>query len=352
MVKDGDRYQLAAYSVSGPADLEDLGPLVLRAIDQNNLAAARKWLDRAREKISINGGDDPLAGNPFPYFWTKGQEADVATIRTAALVLLRSKGVKGPYLEALKQARQSAKTDMEHNRLTMVLAYAYSAQERWAEMLPVAQELIKAIPTSLRAFQLAATAYTGLRQYDDCDKLVQARMHQFPDELAYVRSFANLAAYRGDFAKSREILKTIIDKGQAGESDLNSYAWEALYLPGPIDQDTLEMAERANELTKNANFAVLHTLACLEAQAGKPNQARELLLKAMTAQNLEEPNDSVWFGFGLIAEQYGVNDAAEKMFKLVERPKIDQPTSTYALAQQHLAALHKVATEPAKTAGR
>ncbi len=352
VVKNGDRYQLAAYSVSGPADLEDLGPLVLRAIDQNNLAAARKWLDRAREKISINGGDDPLGGNPFPYFWTKGQESDVATIRTAALVLLRSKGVKGSYLEALTKARQSAKTDMDHNRLTMVLAYAYSAQERWAEMLPVAQELMKALPTSLRAFQLAATAYTGLKQYDDWDKLVQARMHQYPDELAYVRSSANLAAYRGDFAKSREILKGIIDKGQSQESDLNSYAWNALYLPGPIDQDSLDVAERANELTKNANFAILHTLACLEAQAGKPNQARELLLKAMTAQNLEEPNEAVWFGFGLIAEQYGVNDAAEKMFKLVEKPKIDQPTSTYALAQQHLAALHKVATEPAKTAAR
>jgi tetratricopeptide (TPR) repeat protein len=352
VVKDGNQYKAAVFSGSGPVDYEDLAPLALRALEKNNLAAARKWLDRAREKLSISGGDDPLAGQPFPYFWTKGQEADVSTIRTAALVLLPSKDVKGPYLEALKQARESAKADMERNRLTMVLAFAYSAQERWAEMLPVAQDLMKAVPTSVRAFELAVTAYTGLKQYDDWDKLVQVRMHQYPDELAYVRSSANLAAYRGDFAKSREIVKGIIDKGQSQESDLNLYAWDALYLPGPIDQDSLDVAQRANELTKNANFAILHTLACLEAQAGKPNQARELLLKAMTAQNLEEPNEAVWFGFGLIAEQYGVNDAAEKMFKLVEKPKIDQPTSTYALAQQHLAALHKVATEPAKTAAR
>jgi tetratricopeptide (TPR) repeat protein len=177
-------------------------------------------------------------------------------------------------------------------------------------------------------------------------------MHQYPDELAYVRSSANLAAYRGDFAKSREILKGIIDKGQSQESDLNSYAWDALYLPGPIDQDSLDVAERANELTKNASFAILHTLACLEAQAGKPNQARELLLKAMTAQYLEEPNGEVWFGFALIAEQYGALEAAEKMYQRVEKPKIDMPISTYALAQQHLAALHKVAMEPAKAAGR
>jgi len=347
VVKNGVRYQVVGYSLAGPAKMIDVAPLALRALEHNNLIAARKWLDRAREKIQIAAGDDPLSGNTFPHFWTKGQDADASTIRTATLTLLRVRYLKGPYLDALKQARQSAKSDMERTNLTMVLLFACAKQEKWAEMLALADDFMKAFPTSYLAFLWAEEAYTGMKRFDDLDKLVQVRMQKFPDEMDYVRSSASLATYRGDFAKSRELLKTIINKGQAGESDLNSYAWEALYLPGPIDQDSLEMAERANELTKNANFAVLHTLACLEAQAGKPNQARELLLKAMTAQYLEEPDDAVWFGFGLIAEQYGVNDAAEKMFKLVEKPKIDQPTSTYALAQQHLAALHKV-----KTAGR
>ena len=75
-------------------------------------------------------------------------------MRTAALVLLRSNAVNGPYLSTLEQARQSAKTDLERNRLTMVMAYAYAAQKKWADMLPLTAELIKALPISLRAFDL------------------------------------------------------------------------------------------------------------------------------------------------------------------------------------------------------
>jgi len=338
VIKDGGHYKVAAFAMSG-ANLEEIAPLALQALEKNNLAAAKKWLDRARDKIHASGGDDPLAGSPFPYFWTKGQEADVSAMRTAALVLLRSKAVKGPYLVALDQARKAAKTDIDRSRLTMVMANAYAAQERWSDMLPLTAELIKAVPTSLRAFELSVSAFAGLKQFDDWERLVQARMREYPDELAYVRSSARLAAYRGQFGKSREIIKGIIDKGQASQDDQNLYAWFALLLPESIEEKTIEVAQRANELSKNSNFAILHTLACIDAQAGRTSQARDLLLKAMDVQHLEEPNSEVWFGFALIAEQYGVLDAAEKMYSRVEKPKVEYPGTSYVIAQQHLARL-------------
>ncbi len=34
----------------------------------------------------------------------------------------------------------------------------------------------------------------------------------------------------------------------------------------------------------------------------------------------------MWFGFALIAEQYGVLDAAEQMYSRVEKPKVDYPS--------------------------
>jgi len=232
--------------------------LALVDIDRNNLVAAQKWLDRARDKIHMSGGDDPLAGRPFPYFWTKGQEADASAVRTATLVLLRSKEVKGSYLSSLNQVRTDAKTDIERGRLTMVQAYAYAAQERWSDMLPLAEELTKSFPNSLRAFDLAVMPYTRLNRFDSWVRLAQARMQEHPEELDYVRSSAQLAAYRGQFEKSREIIKTLIDKGQATENDLNLYAWYALLLPSPIEQDTIDLALRANDLSKNANFSIQH----------------------------------------------------------------------------------------------
>ena len=351
ILDEGRRYKVAAFSESG-STFEELAPLALRALDRGDLVAARKWLDRARDKIHVTGGDDPLAGNLFPFFWTKGQEADSETMRTAALVLLRSKALKGVYLSQLDRARQSAKSEIDHSRLTMVMAYAYSAQQRWNEMLPLAEELIKSYPSSLRAFGIATTAYSGAKKFEEWDGAVQARIRQYPDELEYVRSSARLSVYRGQFAQSREITKTIIDKGQATANDLNLYAWYALFLSTPLGHDGVEIGQRANELTKNANFDILHTLACLDAQIGQTSQARELLLKAMEASHLEEPNSAVWLGLALIAEQYGVVDAAQKMYGRVEKPLTEYPGSSYALAQLHLATLRDTAKTSTARAAR
>jgi hypothetical protein len=83
---------------------EDLGWQALDMVKNNDLVGARKWLDWAREKIHMGGSDDPLSVQPFPYFWTKGQEGDAAAARTAALVLMPSKGLRGDDLRALLEA--------------------------------------------------------------------------------------------------------------------------------------------------------------------------------------------------------------------------------------------------------
>jgi hypothetical protein len=53
-------------------------------------------------------------------------------------------------------------------------------------MPPLTSELIKALPTSVRAFELATTAFAGLKQFDDWEKLVQTRIQEYLDELAYL----------------------------------------------------------------------------------------------------------------------------------------------------------------------
>jgi tetratricopeptide (TPR) repeat protein len=349
VVREGNQYQIAAFSSTTQTSVEQFAPFILQDIEKNNLTGARKWLDRARDEIHMSSGDDPLSGQLFPYFWTRGQEADASVMRTAALVLLESKEAKGPHLSALLQARDAAKSDADRNRLTLVIASAYGAQEKWAEMLEPAEQLMKAIPSSVRAFNLAVTAYKNLGQYDKWEKVVQERSAKYPDELDYVRSSSELAAYRGQFEKSREIIKSLLDKGQGTGGDMNQYAWYALLLPGPVDQESLDYAQRANDLTKNNSFAILHTLACLDAAAGKTGQAHELLLKAMDALHIEEPNSAIWFGLASIAEQYGVVDAATTMYGRVEKPKVDYPGTSYAIAQRHIAALTGKANVVAKS---
>jgi len=301
--------------------------------------------------LHVSASDDPLDGPPFPYFWTKGQSADASAMRTAALLLLRPDEVKGPYLKDLNDARFVTKTRIDRGRLTLQLAYAHSAQAQWAKMLPLAEELTRSFPTSVRAFETAATAYSRLRRFELWDRLVNRRMREQPDEAEYVRSAAQLAAYRRQFQKSREIIRGLIDKGQATANDLNLYAWYALLIPHPVEQDTIDAALRANDLTNYTNFTMLQTLGCVYAAAGRTSQSRELLLKAMDSIHLV-PNSEVWFGLGLIAEQYGELAAAAQMFDRVGRSDLDTPGTPYSLAQQHLAELHFTSIDSTKIARR
>ena len=351
VVKEDASYKLLAYSIAGQSSSEDLGWQALELLNKNDLPGARQWLDWAREVIHMDGSDDPLAVQPFPYFWTKGQEGDAEAIRTAALVLVPSKKLKGSDLQALLQARDKAKTEQEKARCDLVAAWAYSKQERWADLEPVAARLMQAFPDSMVAFQWMTSVYAHTSRFDDWDKLVQDRIAKHRDELDYTRSAAQLARYRGDFIKSRQLMKDLADRSKATQNDLNLYAWDALFLPGDIGADSIEAAERANQLSQNANYSIMHTLACLYAHAGKAAQARELLLKAMDGK-LEEPDSSVWLGYGQIAEAYGEPDAAQAMYARVDKAQPEVPGSNYFLAQQRLLALKNMPSTSAKNGGQ
>jgi transglutaminase-like putative cysteine protease/Flp pilus assembly protein TadD len=351
VVREDGQYKVLEFAMDGRKPPENLGWQALERLNSNDLAGARKWLDWARERIHMSGSDDPLSGQPFPYFWTKGQEGDAASVRAAALVLVPSKELKGDDLKALLQAKETAKTDQLKTEIDLVAASAYAAQERWAELTPVAEKLLQAYPDSMTAFRFVARSYARTGRLDDWDKLVQQDLAKHPDEADYVRAASELATYRGDYAKARQVIRALMDRSKATETDLNSYAWDALFLPAPLERDSVEAAERANQLSQNANFSIMHTLACLYARMGKPAQAHELLLKAMEAGSIEEPESAVWLALGEIAEQYGETDAARTMYARVEKQDLEGPTSNYVLAQQRLADLKTAAGVDAKSGG-
>jgi tetratricopeptide (TPR) repeat protein len=71
----------------------------------------------------------------------------------------------------------------------------------------------------------------------------------------------------------------------------------------------IETAIRATQMSQNAPN-ILHTLACLYAEAGKTKEAREVLIQAMDLKELDEPDPDYWYAFGRIAEQYGEKEVA------------------------------------------
>jgi len=86
---------------------------------------------------------------------------------------------------------------------------------------------------------------------------------------------------------------------------------------------------------------VLHTLACAYAELGKTKEAREVLIQAMDALSLDEPDDNYWYAFGRIAEQYGEMQTAQADYQAVRKPRLEEsiPGSSYRLAQIRLRGL-------------
>jgi hypothetical protein len=68
----------------------------------------------------------------------------------------------------------------------------------------------------------------------------------------------------------------------------------------------------------------------------------------MDSGGMDEPNDPIWFGFGRIAEQYGLSTAALSLYRRVGKTEglDDVPTSTYSLARLREKQLNTVASVP------
>jgi len=305
-------------------------------IDADDLAGAKQLLDWAWEEESLRGGDDPLGGPVFPRFWTRGDDPDPSHMRLAAVALtVHSFAIRGN-LEYLQAARNKA-ADKDRTNLDLALAEAYFKLDEWAQLKQVAGTLLTANPTSDVAFVLMTAACHGLRDWTSWEKAIAARQARLPDDLTALRSSASLASSQADFVHARSILRSAIDNGKGELGDVNNYSWMALFLGNVRSEDVSILEHAMAAKGDNAQFAELHTLACLYATTGKGKEARELLLKAMNTAGYDEPTSEIWLGFASIAQQYGLTDVAITDYRRVEKPNgIDAPDSSYRLALKRI----------------
>ena len=337
VVKENGQYKILDMAASPNA----IGLEMLDRIAANNLEGARILLDWLREEQHLQGGDDPLAGQPFPRFWTKGQQADAGQMKLAAAALLvQTKPTAGKGLAILEPALATAKSDTEKTNIELALLTGYNNVENYAKMLTVSQELAKQHPESKSIFLAESFALRALGKYVEADTLAAERIKQMPDDLDAVRSESITALTRGDYDAAHTLAVKIVDSGNADASDLNQAAWYALFTSHIAESD-IEDALRGAQMSQN-NPSILHTLACLYAATGKTKEAYQLLVQAMDSENLIEPNPDFWFGFGRIAEQYGEGPTAAADYAKVTKPKeaLAVPGSSFQLAEVRLKALH------------
>lgn len=336
VVKEGGVYRILTVAPM-------MGPLALMAlerIDAGDYAGARRWLDWARLELRAPNTEDPLEGPAFARAWTVGAESDLAGARTAAGMLLADCALGAKALPLLTSIDTVKLSSAERLGLDLALAKAHLELGQWPQLQTVATRLVTAVPSSALAFRYQQWAGIQMKQFDQVASAARARLARLPDDSIAREMLVHRAEALGSFAEIPVIMQPLIDSGRATAADYNQYAWSAL-LRQPVTDQAVEAARMAYDETQGRSAAIGHTLACVYAASGKPREARDLLLKGMEQVGITKPDDSAWYGFGLVAEAYGDAESARDYYAHVQKPRqgVIQASSVYALSQARLAAL-------------
>jgi hypothetical protein len=215
-----------------------------------------------------------------------------------------------PLLDSVQRESLSAADKLG---LDLALGKVYLDLDRWPELQVVAQRLIAAVPTSALAFRYQQWAGIQLQQWDTVEAASRTRLARLPDDSIAREMLVHRAEARGTFGDIPVIMQPLIDSGRATASDYNQYAWSSL-LTQPVPEQAVEAARLAYDETQGRSAE----------QVG-----------------IDKPDDSAWYGFGLVAEAYGDAESARDYYGHVQKPKkgVVQASSVYALSQARLRAL-------------
>jgi len=337
VVKEDGQYKTLANSQwLVPAGLE-----VLDRLAKENPAGAIAIVSWARDGATAGSADDPYTGAAFPRFWTQGQrEGDARAIELAgAAMLLQSQAFARRAITIFEKAKATAATDADQDNIDFALLTGYEIVREHERAVDLARALAKRAPRSRRLFFSQSAHLRALGRFQEADDLARERLQAMPDDIDGLRSMAASSAARHDYAEAYDRGLKVVANGSSGPADLNETAWLSLFYERPGGPD-VDMAVRATQGRDNA-YAALHTLGCAYAEVGKTREAREVLLQAMDAASLPQPNGSFWYAFGRLAEQYGEREVALANYAKVTPPP-DPATefdSTYRLARNRLRAL-------------
>jgi tetratricopeptide (TPR) repeat protein len=335
VINEDGAYRIVALNES----VNEVGVEALFLLHHDQEAEATSLLDWKRELITRGDGDDPLGGPLFARIWISGQSKGSKAIELAAASLISSESIVVALRPQVLVARNDAKTDRERDDLDLLLTVINLCGEDSVAARLTSQRLLARQPDSITAVMLAGRAYGLTKDWVSWKALLATHLQDHPNDRGLLLQEAAEAEAEGDFSRARRAFRTILDGGHALADDYNMYAWLSLFV-GTVDDQAFAAAQQANLLTRNSNYAYLHTLACVSAAQGKTAQARQLLLEAMISGYMDEPNGAIWYGFGRIYEQYGVYDAARAAYNRVERPEgVLSPTDPFVLAQSSIKSL-------------
>ena len=334
VIKENGKYKLLGFNGSpAPVALE-----ILDRIKRQDLNGARTLLNWLRDGISGENNDDKYAGNPFPRFWTQEYEnldANKMTLAAASLLVQnRSTATRG--ISILEQAKSIGIIDAESENIDLALISGYFQVKDYEKVMIPIKALEQKTPSSKRVFFAQLDALRAQKKFDEANSLARNKLSRNPEDIDALRALCRNSSLQLRFEEAYNYALKAQANGNSAPSDFNQLAWLSLFFPRANGPD-IESALKASQLVPNS-FPIQHTLGSVYAEIGKTKEARELMLQIMDSAGLDQPDGSIWYVFGRIAEQYGERDIALANYAKAPPPKnasFDE-TTIYRLAQNRV----------------
>jgi hypothetical protein len=315
--------------------LPELGAEALRLAGAGELGAARRLLGWALDDLAggTAGGSSPQ--DVMAALWTRDPDAGAPGVRRAAAALAAWGDDAQAVIPVLERALQEGSDPAARRAVQWALTVAYRKEHRYEDLARTADAILADAPGSHQALSRKLLALEKLRRGSEVDAALKAALAASPEDPFLQSLDASARLARGDLEGASRAYRRLIDGGKAAPGDFNNAAWLLLWSE-PVGGTAVDWARQAVEGSGRREYPSLNTLAAVLAAAGRPAEAREVLLQALDVKESAAIDGADWVVQGLIAEKYGLAGAARAAYARVKDAPDDDagdPTrpSAYAL---------------------
>lgn len=303
----------------------EIGAEALARVERGDLEGATQWLDWAKEAWRETPSADPFATQPFTSRWPGG--GDTRSARIAAALLMWGDERRAPQALAVLEQERAASTDpAEQLQLDRAIAGAQGILGRFTDSAATVARLREARPDAVVPIYALALATHHAGDTATALKVVREGLGRFPRDVTLQRAELTLLVDSADSAARLAAAERLVANPEATSTDLNNAAWYCRDHPARA----LEWSQRANARSRYGQHTDMHTLAVLLLDAGRPDEAWEVLAQAMKdpagATAARDPWQHVR---GRLAEAWGLPAIAADLYATVPAPPDGAAASDY-----------------------
>ncbi len=317
-----------------------IGREVWRRLEADDLRGAHQWLDWAREAVTAVDTGDPYGFQPFARYWTRGTGAFRERMNLGAAILMCDQPEVGSALPLLEETLRTTTEESVRRVTEVALLLAYSRLEDETKLAGLTARLLEKEPTSTLAFLGRSQLLLDQQRAEEVERLATQRLALLARDGEALRYLAQSAVWQRDLPRADELFGELRDAGGIRAGDYNLWAWLQLFRD-PIGETALDLALKGATASRQGQRPVLHTLATVYAELGRPLEAHHAILQSLAAKDEPSLDGDDWYVMGRIAEEYGYVELAREYYGRVEAAGEGEVYTTSDLVQRRLKVLAK-----------